>query len=229
VLESLSEALDLPKPPNRIEAFDVSHIQGTDIVASMVVWEAGRMKKSDYRKFIIKSVPQNDDFASMKEVVGRRYRRLQEEKTPFPDLVLIDGGVGQLHAAAAALEELGIINQAVASIAKREEILYVLGRENEPVVLDRHSPALHLIQQIRDEAHRFAVTFHRARRAKREIASELLQIPGVGKRTTGKLLTQFGSISKLREVSLEELAQVVKQSQAKRVFEYLTTNGGDNK
>ena len=226
VLDSLSEALDLAKPPDRIEAFDVSHIQGTDIVASMVVWEAGRMKKSDYRKFIIKSVPQNDDFASMKEVVGRRYRRLQEEKKPFPDLVLIDGGVGQLHAAAAALDELGIINQALASIAKREEILYVLGRENEPVVLDHHSPALHLIQQIRDEAHRFAVTFHRARRTKREITSELLEIPGVGKKTTGKLLTQFGSINELRKVSLEELAQVVKQSQAKRVFEYLTESGG---
>ncbi len=226
VLDSLSEALDLAKPPNRIEAFDVSHIQGTDIVASMVVWEAGRLKKSDYRKFIIKSVPQNDDFASMKEVVGRRYRRLQEEKKPFPDLVLIDGGVGQLHAAAAALDELGIINQAVASIAKREEVLYVLGRENEPVVLDHHSPALHLIQQIRDEAHRFAVTFHRARRTRREITSELLEIPGVGKKTAGKLLTQFGSISKLRKVSLEELAQVVKQSQAKRVFEYLSGSEG---
>jgi excinuclease ABC subunit C len=227
VLESLGEALDLPKPPNRIEAFDVSHTQGTDIVASMVVWEAGGMKKSDYRKFIIKSVPQNDDFASMKEVVGRRYRRLQEEKKAFPDLVLIDGGVGQLHAAAAALEELGIINQALASIAKREEILYVLGRENEPVTLDHHSPVLHLIQQVRDEAHRFAVTFHRARRAKREITSELLQIPGVGKRTSSKLLSQFGSISKLRKVSLEELAQVIKQSQAKRVFEYLSTSGGE--
>jgi excinuclease ABC subunit C len=224
VLESLSEALDLPKPPNRIEAFDVSHIQGTDIVASMVVWEAGKLKKSDYRKFIIKSVPQNDDFASMKEVVGRRYRRLQEEKKVLPGLVLIDGGVGQLHAAAAALEELGIINQALASIAKREEILYVLGREREPVVLDHHSPALHLIQQIRDEAHRFAVTFHRARRSKREVTTELLQIPNVGERTARKLLGQFGSISKLRKVSLEELAQVVKQSQAKRVFDYLSAN-----
>ena len=228
VLESLSEALDLPKPPNRIEAFDVSHIQGTDIVASMVVWEAGKMKKSDYRKFIIKSVPQNDDFASMKEVVGRRYRRLQDEKKALPDLVLIDGGMGQLHAAAAALEELGIINQALASIAKREEILYVQGRENEPVVLDHHSPALHLIQQIRDEAHRFAVTFHRARRAKREITTVLLQIPGVGEKTARKLLSQFGSLSNLRRVSLEELAQVVKQSQAKRVFEYLVANGSDN-
>jgi len=157
-------------------------------------------------------------------VVGRRYRRLQEEKKALPDLVLIDGGVGQLHAAAAALEELGIINQPLASIAKREEILFVLGRESEPVVLDHHSPALHLIQQIRDEAHRFAVTFHRARRAKREVTTELLQIPGVGERTARKLLSQFGSLGRLREVSLEELAQVVKQSQAKRVYEYLSAN-----
>ena len=221
-LESLSEALDLSKPPNRIEAFDVSHTQGTDIVASMVVWEAGKMKKADYRKYIIKTVPQNDDFASMKEVVGRRYRRLQEEKKTFPDLVLIDGGVGQLHAAGAALEELGIINQPLASIAKREEILYVQGRENEPVVLDHHSPALHLIQQIRDEAHRFAVTFHRARRAKRAITTELVQIPGVGEKTARKLLSHFGSLNKLRAVSPEELGQVVKPSQAQRIFEYLS-------
>jgi excinuclease ABC subunit C len=142
--------------------------------------------------------------------------------------VLIDGGLGQLHAAAAALEELGIINQPMASIAKKEEILYVLGRENEPVVLDHHSPALHLIQQIRDEAHRFAVTFHRARRTKREITSELLVIPGVGKLTTNKLLTQFGSIGKLRKVTLEEMAQVVKQSQAKKVFDYLAQNATSN-
>jgi len=224
VLQNLSDALDLAKPPNRIEAFDVSHIQGTDIVASMVVWEAGKMQKSDYRKFIIKTVPQNNDFASMKEVVGRRYRRLQEEKKALPDLVLIDGGVGQLHAAAAALEELGIINQPLASIAKREEILYVLGREEDPVVLDHHSPALHLVQQIRDEAHRFAVTFHRARRTQRELTSELVKIPGVGERTVRKLLSQFGSLEKLRKVSFEELAQVIKQSQAKRVCDYLSTN-----
>ncbi len=221
-LESLSEALDLSKPPNRIEAFDVSHTQGTDIVASMVVWEAGKMKKADYRKYIIKTVPQNDDFASMKEVVGRRYRRLQEEKKTFPDLVLIDGGVGQLHAAGAALEELGIINQPLASIAKREEILCVQGRENEPVALDHHSPALHLVQQIRDEAHRFAVTFHRARRAKREVTTELVQIPGVGEKTARKLLSHFGSLNKLRALSPEELGQVVKPSQAQRIFEYLS-------
>jgi excinuclease ABC subunit C len=221
VLESLAEALDLPQPPNRIEAFDVSHTQGADIVASLVVWEGGGMKKSDYRKFIVKTVPQNDDFASMKEVVGRRYKRLLEEKKTLPDLVLIDGGIGQLHAAAEALERLGIINQPLASIAKREEILYILGREDDPAVLDHHSPALHLIQQIRDEAHRFAVTFHRARRGNRELASELLNISGIGEKTANKLLAHFGSLSALQSLSPEELGQVVNPSQAKRIFEYL--------
>ncbi len=221
VLESLAEALDLPQPPNRIEAFDVSHTQGADIVASLVVWEGGGMKKSDYRKFIVKTVPQNDDFASMREVVGRRYKRLLEEKKTLPDLVLIDGGIGQLHAAAEALERLGIINQPLASIAKREEILYVLGREDDPAVLDHHSPALHLIQQIRDEAHRFALTFHRTRRGNRELASELLNISGIGEKTANKLLSHFGSLSALQSLSPEELGQVVNPSQAKRIFEYL--------
>ena len=221
MLEALAEALDLPKPPNRVEAFDVSHIQGSDIVASMVVWDGGRMKKSDYRKFIIRSVSRNDDFASMREVVGRRYRRRLEEKRPLPDLILIDGGVGQLHAAAAALEELEIINQPLASIAKKEEILYVYGREKEPAVLDRHSPALHLIQQIRDEAHRFAITFHRARRAERELASDLERIPGIGEKTARKLLAQFGSVSALAALSTEELSQIVKPAQAQRIRDYL--------
>jgi len=220
MLESLAEALDLPKPPDRIECFDVSHIQGSDLVASMVVWESGRMKKSDYRKFIIKTVSGSDDFASMREVVTRRYRRLQDEKKRLPDLILVDGGIGQLHAAAGALEGLQIINQPLASIAKREEILYVYGRENEPIVLDRHSPVLHLIQQIRDEAHRFAVAFHRARRSKRELASELLAIPGVGERTAKKLLAHFGSLGKLRSITLEELSQVVSRAQAARIVEH---------
>jgi excinuclease ABC subunit C len=213
--------LDLPQPPNRVECFDVSHIQGSDIVASLVVWEAGRMKKSDYRKFIIKTVSGSDDFASMREVVGRRYRRLREEKKPLPDLILVDGGIPQLHAAAAALDALQIINQPLASIAKREEILYVHGRENEPVVLDRHSPVLHLIQLIRDEAHRFAVTFHRARRSKRELSSDLLTIAGVGERTAKKLLAHFGSLTSLRSVTLEELSQVVTPAQAARIIEHL--------
>jgi len=223
VLESLAEALDLPQPLNRIEAFDVSHTQGADIVASLVVSEGGGMKKSDYRKFIVKTVPQNDDFASMREVVGRRYKRLLEEKKTLPDLILVDGGIGQLHAAAEALERLGIINQPLASIAKREEILYVLGREDDPIVLDHHSPALHLIQQIRDEAHRFAITFHRTRRGNRELASELLNISGIGEKTANKLLSHFGSLSAMQSLSPEELGQVVNPSQAKRIFEYLAT------
>jgi excinuclease ABC subunit C len=229
MLESLAEALDLPKPPDRIECFDVSHIQGTDIVASMVVWESGHMKKSDYRKFIIKTVPGSDDFASMREVVTRRYRRLQEEKKRLPDLILVDGGIAQLHAAAGALRDLQVINQPLASLAKREEILYVYGRESEPVVLDHHSPVLHLIQRIRDEAHRFAVTFHRARRARRELASELLTIPGVGERTVKKLLAHFGSLNNLKSLTLEELSQVVTRVQAARIIGYLgeTTQASD--
>ncbi len=163
--EALQDALGLPEPPKRIECFDISHIQGTDKVASMVVWEDGRMKKSDYRKFIIRTVVGNDDFASMREVVTRRYSRLQQENKPFPSLILIDGGLGQLHAAAEALEAIGVINQPLASIAKREEIIYVYGQEDEPIKLDHYSPVLHLVQQVRDEAHRFAVTFHRTRRS----------------------------------------------------------------
>src|SRR5581483_7691276 len=143
VQEALQDVLGLPEPPKRIECFDISHIQGTDKVASMVVWEDGRMKKSDYRKFIIKTVIGNDDFASMREVVTRRYSRLKEENAPMPGLILIDGGLGQLHAAADALEAIGIINQPLASIAKREEIIYVYGQEDEPVKLDHHSPVLH--------------------------------------------------------------------------------------
>src|SRR5271156_3465657 len=147
--EALQDALGLPEPPKRIECFDISHIQGTDKVASMVVWEDGRMKKSDYRKFIIRTVVGNDDFASMREVVTRRYSRLQAENKPFPSLILIDGGLGQLHAAVEALESIGVINQPVASIAKREEIIYVYGQEDEPIKLDRYSPVLHVIQLVR--------------------------------------------------------------------------------
>ncbi len=220
MLEGLAEALDLPKPPNRIECFDVSHIQGTDIVASMVVWEGGRMKKSDYRKFIIKTVPANDDFASMREVVTRRYRRLQDEKKPMPDLILVDGGLGQLHAALGALEELQIINQPLASLAKKEEIVFVLGRENDPVVLDHHSPVLHLVQQVRDEAHRFAVTFHRQRRERRSLTTEMVEIPGVGQRTARKLLAHFGSLTRIKSLTVEELSQVIPRKQASAICKH---------
>jgi excinuclease ABC subunit C len=214
---ALEDALNLPAAPARIECFDVSHIQGTDKVASMVVWEDGRMKKSDYRKFIIKTVIGNDDYASMREVVARRYSRLQEEKRAMPGLVLIDGGIGQLHAAAEALEAVGIVDQPLASIAKREEIIYVNGQEDEPVVLDRFSPILHLIQSIRDEAHRFAVTFHRSRRNARQLSSELDAIRGVGGRTVKKLLKEFGSSELVRAASEDQLAAVVGRAAARRV------------
>ena len=223
IQEALEESLGLPEPVKRIECFDVSHIQGTDKVASMVVWEDGRMKKSDYRKFIIRTVEGNDDFASMREVVTRRYARLQEEKQPFPGLVLIDGGVGQLHAAADALESLGIINQPVASIAKREEIIYVLGQEKEPIVLDRFHPILHLIQMVRDEAHRFAVTFHRTRRNAARLESELHRIEGVGEKTVRKLLLQFGSPELVRAASEEELAASVGRAGARRIRKHFET------
>src|SRR5271157_2871043 len=217
IQQALEDALNLPAAPSRIECFDVSHIQGTDKVASMVVWEDGRMKKSDYRKFIIKTVIGNDDYASMREVVARRYSRLQEEKRPMPGLVLIDGGIGQLHAAAEALEAIGITDQPLASIAKREEIIYVYGQEDEPVVLDRFSPILHLIQSIRDEAHRFAVTFHRSRRNARQLSSELDAIRGVGKKTVQKLLKELGSSELVRAASEDQLAAVVGRAAARRV------------
>ncbi len=217
IKEALQDALNLPEVPNRIECFDISHVQGTDKVASMVVWEDGRMKKADYRKFIIRTVEGNDDFASMREVVSRRYSRLKEEGAPMPGLVLIDGGLGQLHAAADALEAIGITDQQVASIAKREEIVYVLGQEDEPVVLDRFSPILQLIQTIRDEAHRFAVTFHRTRRNARTLTSELDDIPGVGEVTVRRLLKEFGSSTMVRQATEEELARRIGKAAARKI------------
>ncbi len=219
IQEELQDALSLPELPKRIECFDISHIQGAETVASMVVWEDGRMKKSDYRKFIIRTVEGVDDFASMREVVTRRYKRLLEERKPedknnMPSLVLIDGGLGQLHAAAAALDALEIINQPLAAIAKREEILYVYGQEKDPITLDHHSPVLHLIQLIRDEAHRFAVTFHRKRRQMRDRSSELLEIPGVGASTTRRLLEHFGSVQKVKQADAAALSAVVTRVQA---------------
>ncbi len=234
--EAVQNSLNLPEEPRRIESFDISHVQGTDTVASMVVWENGRMKKSDYRKFIIRGTDasnggrpaQNDDFASMREAVTRRYRRLQEEKKPLPELILIDGGIGQLHAAAQALDSLQIINQPLASIAKKEEILYVLGQEDEPVVLERHSPVLHLIQQIRDGTHRFAVTFHRQRRGKGQTESALIRIPGVGPRTAQKLLREFGSVANVRRAGLEKLSAVVPRKSAEKILQHLIANVSDS-
>jgi excinuclease ABC subunit C len=226
--EALQNTLNLLEEPKRIESFDISHIQGTDTVASMVVWENGRIKKSDYRKFIIRgeggdggngALPRlNDDFSSMREAVTRRYRRLQEEKKALPSLILIDGGIGQLHAAAQALESLQIINQPVASIAKKEEILYVLGQEDEPIILEHHSPVLHLIQQIRDETHRFAVTFHRVRRGRRQTHSALNEIPGIGPKTAQKLLKEFGSVANIQRAGVEKLSAVISRKSAEKIL-----------
>jgi excinuclease ABC subunit C len=218
--EALQDLLTLPELPKRIECFDISHIQGAETVASMVVWEDGAMKKSDYRKYQIKTVEGVDDFASMREVVGRRYRRVQDEQKAMPSLILIDGGLGQLHAAAEALELLGITTQPLASIAKREEIIYVYGQEDEPIVLDRRSPVLHLVQKIRDESHRFAVTYHRKRREIRDREANLLTIPGVGPQTRNRLVAHFGSLRGIQDASLQALASVVAPHLAAAIHGY---------
>jgi excinuclease ABC subunit C len=259
IQQSLQDLLMLPELPRRIECFDISHIQGAETVASMVVWENGAMKKSDYRKFQVKTVAGVDDFASMREIVGRRYKRVLQEtgeaemvetsdsearagaseesaaaaerlsnsgahaerrsaRGKMPSLVLIDGGLGQLHAAAAALEELGLTTQPLASIAKREEVIYLYGQEDDPIVLDRRSPVLHLIQRIRDESHRFAITYHRKRREIRDRQSELLDIPGVGARTRTRLVQHFGSQRAVEQATLEALTSVVAKKLAEAIY-----------
>jgi len=231
IQEALQDALTLEELPRRIECFDISHIQGAETVASMVVWEDGAMRKAEYRKFQVKSVSGVDDFASMREIVGRRYKRLLEQQNEkgtncFPSLILIDGGLGQLHAAADALAEIGIQTQPLASIAKREEIIYVHGQESDPIVLDRRSPVLHLIQKIRDESHRFAVTYHRKRRQMRDRDSELDAIPGVGPRTRQRLLEHFGSVRGIRQASQsssDALTAVVSASTAEKIRSHFAT------
>ena len=311
IQEALADALMLPELPRRIECFDISHIQGAETVASLVVWEDGKMNKSAYRKFKVMTVLGVDDFASMREVVHRRYRRIRDaaepdsklgapgpasgtwdsnkaglppvdasenagapslstaspstrvgdneppsegkrnaslkghdfsranhapitsgalapegrlskskEPTTMPSLVLIDGGLGQLHAAAEALESLGITSQPLASIAKKEEVIYLYGNEDEPVVLDRRSPVLHLVQLSRDESHRFAVGYHRQRRAMRDRDSELLNIPGVGAQTRQRLLTHFGSLRDVQQATAESLAAVVPRKTAETIWRH---------
>ncbi|HEY7545690.1 MAG TPA: excinuclease ABC subunit UvrC [Blastocatellia bacterium] len=219
-LQELQDALELPELPERIESFDISNIQGAENVASMVVCEGGEMKKSDYRKFKVRSVEgRADDFQSMYEVVGRRYSRLLREGKPLPNLVLIDGGKGQLASAVRALRELGLEALPVASIAKREELLFVKDRE-EPVRIDHHSPVLHLIQMIRDETHRFAVSYHRKRRAMRDFKSDLTSIPGVGEKLKARLLRNFGSLKRVSQASFAELRPFVGEQQAQRIIDH---------
>ena len=220
ILQELQDVLELPSLPVRIESFDISNIQGAENVASMVVCEDGVMKKSDYRKFKVRSVEgEADDFKSMYEVVGRRYSRLLRETRELPNLVLIDGGKGQLAAAAAALHEIGLEALPAAAIAKREELLFVKGRE-EPIRLDHHSPVLHLVQMIRDETHRFAVTYHRKRREMRDFKSELTTIPGVGPKLKARLLRNFGSLRRVSQASAAELSPFVGERQAERIVEH---------
>ena len=217
-LETLQHALGLPVLPRRIECFDISTIQGSETVASMVVCEDGRMRRSDYRKFRIRG-ESRDDFAAMQEVVQRRYRKLLELGGPFPDLVIIDGGKGQLTAAYAALETLGLANLVAVGIAKKEELLYTRDRD-QPIALSPTDPALLLVQRIRDEAHRFAVTFHRRARSMRDLRSELDHVPGVGARRRKTLLTTFGSLAGVRRATREELAAVVGAKTADAVLAF---------
>jgi excinuclease ABC subunit C len=216
----MQDVFMLSEEPKRIECFDISHIQGAETVASMVVWENGKMRNSEYRKFIIRGITGVDDFASMREVITRRYKRVLEENGTLPSLVLVDGGIGQLHSAAEALEALGLAAQPLAAIAKREEIVYLYGQEDEPIVLPRHSPLLHVIQQIRDEAHRFAITFHRKRRQMRDRATELREIPGVGELTTKRLLQHFGSLQAVKDADPRALESVVNHKQAEAIREF---------
>jgi excinuclease ABC subunit C len=235
-LETLRTVIGLPAIPRRIECFDISTIQGSETVASMVVCEDGRMKKSEYRKFRVKGhsaqgsglwaghepkaqSPKPDDFAAMKEVVGRRYRKILEDGGPFPDLILIDGGKGQLSAAYEALEQIGLGNMVAVGIAKKEEVIFTRD-QGDPIVLAENDPALLLIQRIRDEAHRFAVTFHRKARSMRDLRSELDQVPGIGPRRRRALLTAFGSLAGVRRATREELGAVVGARAASAVIDY---------
>ena len=209
VLDELERALNLPGSPHRIEGFDISTIQGSETVASMVVWQDGEMKKDDYKRYKIRTVTGTDDFAAMREVLTRRYGRALEGEGVFPDLVLLDGGRGQLHAGMKALEDLGLDYLPIASLAKRAEEVYT-PEHLQPLVLDLASPGLQALQKIRDEAHRFAITYHKKLRHRRTISSVLDQIPGVGPTVRTNLLKTLGSAKVVREASVAELAAVSK-------------------
>ena len=248
-LETLRAVLSLPTLPRRIECFDISTIQGRETVASMVVCEDGRMRRSEYRKYRVRGLalgtglrasglplepersgrslkpkaqslePANNDFAAMHEVVSRRYRKLLEDGGPFPDLIVIDGGKGQLTAAYTALEEIGLANLVAVGLAKKEELIFTRERE-DPIALAEHDPALLLLERIRDEAHRFAVTFHRRARSMRDLRSELDDVPGIGPRRRRTLLTRFGSVAGVRRATREELSAAVGSKAAAAVLAF---------
>jgi excinuclease ABC subunit C len=226
VLEEMQESLELPRFPARIESFDVSNISGAENVAGMVVCENGKMNRAEYRKFRIKTVEGSNDPASMREAVFRRYRRQLDENNPLPDLVMIDGGKGQLSAAASAMRELDLEAIPMIGVVKpprrHNEVSHLLrkGSEDSPIYLDSHSPVLRLIQLIRDETHRTAVTYHRKRRELRDFTSELTAIPGVGEKRKNRLLRNLGSISKVAEATVEQLSPFVGRKTAEDIFEH---------
>jgi excinuclease ABC subunit C len=236
-LSSLQKDLRLPGPPRRIECFDISNFQGTDSVASMVVFVDGRARKSEYRKFKIRSVEGADDFASMQEVMERRYARLLEEQGEFPDLVVVDGGKGQLSSAVEVLEKIGVRrrsgapadpsarHQPIIGLAKRLEEVFV-PEAGDPQSIARNSPGLKLLQQIRNEAHRFAITYHRSLRARRTLQTELDLIAGVGKKRAQSLLEVFGSVQGVKFATREQLADVVGDAVAQKIREYFVEDGG---
>lgn len=217
---ALQRDLRLKNPPIRIECFDNSHLQGTNLVSSLVVFENGKPKKSDYRKFKIKTVDGNDDFASMREVVERRYSRLIEENQKLPDLIIIDGGKGQLSAAVEVLTKLNLSEKVtVIGLAKRLEEIFLPGKK-DAILLPKSSSSLKLLQQIRDEAHRFAITFHRQLREKNMLYTQLTEIPLIGKTTASKLLKIFGSVEKISTASFDELTKHITKRQAEEIIKY---------
>ena len=221
-VQSLQRDLHLKNPPRRVECFDISHLQGTETVASMVVFEDGRPKKSDYRKFKIRSTAEGnivDDFASMREVIRRRYSRVVEERLPLPDLIMVDGGKGQLSSACEVLNELSLQSQPIISLAKRLEEVYVPDK-SDPVPIPKTSSALRLLQQIRDEAHRFAITFHRSLRDKRTLQTELDLIEGIGKKRAKELLEAFGSVQGVKFATETQLTEIVGEKVAAKIREY---------
>jgi excinuclease ABC subunit C len=224
-VRSLQRDLSLKELPRKIECFDISNIQGTDSVASMVVFVDGKPKKSEYRKFKIASVSGPDDFASMKEVIRRRYSRLLEEHQTLPDLIMVDGGKGQLSSAVEVLDALGIHNQSIIGLAKRLEEVYLPGK-SDPELIAKNSTGLRLLQQVRDEAHRFAITFHRSLRTKRTRQTELHQIEGVGEKRAKDLLEAFGSVQGVKFATLDQLAEIVDEKTAEKIREYFDSAEG---
>jgi excinuclease ABC subunit C len=218
--QKLGQVLGYDREIARIESFDISNIQGTDSVAGMVVLDRGKFDKKQYRVFNIKTVEGADDFRSMAEAVDRRYRRLMDENKSLPDMILIDGGRGQLNAALAALNKLGIEEIPIAGLAKREEEIYVPDRE-EPIRLERRDPALQLLQMVRDETHRFSVSSHRRRRSKRFLHSALDDMPGIGEKRRRLLIERFGSVSGVKQASAQDLMNVLGRKVGQTLYDEL--------